>query len=148
MADTRLPALLRIVSMRQVATERRLRLVQTELEVASRRHQAARHSHAVRLAAEHAVTAGCYDNPADEQGWIARALQTVITTAAASEVDESEAETGRCEARRRAAALAVMRNEARQTLLNGQAAAGRRAATLRKEEEAADELPHPRVRRC
>ncbi|KHL25226.1 hypothetical protein PK98_00160 [Croceibacterium mercuriale] len=134
--------------MRQVATERRLRTVQAELDLASRRHQAARRWHAARVADEHAVTAGCYDNPADEQGWIARTLQTAITTAAASEVDQSEAETSRCEAGRRAAALAVMRNEARQTLLNGQVAAGRRAATLRKEEEAADELPHSRTRRC
>lgn len=148
MNDMRLPSLLRIGSMRQAATERRLRLVQAELEVASQRHQAARDRHATRLASEQAVTAGCYDDPADEQGWIARAHQSAITSAAASAVDESGAEATRCEAGRREAALAVLRNEARQTLLTGQVAAGRRAATLRREEEATEELPRSRARRC
>ena len=148
MNDTRLPALLRIGSMRQVASERRLRLVQAELEVASQRHQAAQDRHAARLAAERAVTAGCYGDPADEQGWIARAHRSASTSAAASEVDASGAEATRCEAGRRDAALAVLRNEARLTLLTGQVAAGRRAATLRQEEEAVEELPRPLARRC
>lgn len=148
MADTRLHAMQRIGEVRQVATERRLRLVQAELEEANRQCHSARRRHAVRLAAERVVTEGCYSDPADEQGWIARAWQSAITSEAAEEVGSREAAAERCESGRRQAALAVLRNEAQQDILARRVAAGRRTATLRQEEEAADEALHPVLRQC
>jgi len=148
MADTQLRALQRIGDMRQVATERRLRLVQVELEEANRQCQSARRLHAARLAAEQRTTADCYSNPADEQGWIARTRQSAITSRAADAVDSSTAEAERCEAGRREAALAVLRNGVQQDVLARRLAAGRRAASVRQEEEAADEALRPVARQC
>lgn len=148
MADTQLRALKRIGDMRQVTTERRLRLVQIELEEANRQCQSAQRLHATRMAAEQRTTADCYSNPADEQGWIARLRQAAITTEAADAVDSRTAEAKRCEAGRREAALAVLRNGVQQDVLARQVAAGRRAASLRQEEEAADEALRPVARRC